>query len=247
MVEGCFAKGTVGMVSGDGGIGKSLLLQQLATVAAIGAPGGGGRKWLGLDVRPGRVLFLGCEDDEPEMVRRQADINRHYGCEFGDLDEDLLLLPRVAQDNTLLEFENYTRKPKPTEFFNRIWARAAQFGAQYVIVDTATQTFRGNQLVELDVVAYISLLRRLAIKLQGVVIFTKHPSNTGRALGTGESGSVAWNNSVRSRLYLHEDKDGLQLAGMKSNYGPKLKALPLEWRQGVYVRPDDVSPPWWAR
>ncbi len=55
--------------------------------------------------------------------------------------------------------------------------------------------------------------------------------------GTGESGNVAWNNSVRARLYLHEHKaQGLVLDGMKANYGPKLKPVPLRWSQGVFER-----------
>ena len=55
-----------------------------------------------------------------------------------------------------------------------------------------------------------------------------HPSLTGMNTGTGTSGSTAWNNSVRSRLYLDRvresgiepDPDARVLRTMKSNYGP---------------------------
>jgi len=72
------------------------------------------------------------------------------------------------------------------------------------------------------------------------VILTKHPSATGRALGTGESGSVQWENSVRARLYLHQHKSlGLVLSGMKSNYSRKLEPMALEWSRGVFVRREE--------
>ena len=89
---------------------------------------------------------------------------------------------------------------------------------------------------EVQVDDFITELRRLAIAIQGVVILTKHPSVTGRALGTGESGSVAWNNSVRARLYMHESKAGLELKGMASNYSRKLESIPLVWERGVFRR-----------
>jgi len=78
-------------------------------------------------------------------------------------------------------------------------------------------------------------LRRLAVAIQGAVILVKHPSAAGQALGTGESGSVAWHNGVRSRLYLHKDKAlGLTLSSRKSNYGPADLELPIRWERGVY-------------
>ena len=90
------------------------------------------------------------------------------------------------------------------------------------------------------------MLRRLAVAIQGIVILTKHPSVTGRANGTGESGSVAWENSVRARCYLHTNKDGdLVLKTMKSNYGPKGNEIRLHWEDGVF-RPEqqDYSKKW---
>ena len=72
------------------------------------------------------------------------------------------------------------------------------------------------------------------------MVLTAHPSLTGRNTGTGESGSTAWNNAVRSRLYLteaDEQADGAEriLKTMKSNYGPKGGELRLRWAKGVYM------------
>lgn len=232
MVEGCFLKGTVALLAGDGGIGKSLLCQQLATSAALG------RAWLGLSLKPGRALYLACEDDGDELHRRQYAINRDLGYAMEDvLDAGLDLIPRVGQDNALMLFNRQLWRMVRGPLMDRLVARCRETGIQYVIIDTATQTFRGNQNDETQVADYITELRRLAIAIQGVVLITKHPSMTGRALGTGESGNVAWHNSVRSRLYLHEHKAmGLVLSGMKNNYGRKLDPIPLVWERGVLLR-----------
>src|SRR6185437_9503326 len=61
---------TVTSLSGDGGVGKSLLTLQLACARATRST------WLGLDVEPGRTLYVSAEDDKDELHRRLADIAR---------------------------------------------------------------------------------------------------------------------------------------------------------------------------
>lgn len=231
MVERCFPKATVAMISGDGGIGKSLLMQQLLTSACLGA------LWLGLACERGRGLFLACEDDEDELHRRQAAINRSLGREMADaIEGGLYLAGRVGMDNALSRLDRRSWRMEPTELFKRLLGFCLQYGVNYVVVDTATQCFAGNQNDEQQVVQFINQLRRLAIAIQGVVLITKHPSLSGRALGTGESGNTAWHNSVRSRLYVYERKDGVtELRGMKANYGRKLDKIALKFDRGAFV------------
>src|SRR6202041_1010035 len=50
---------------GDGGVGKSLLAQQLQTGTALGS------SWLGLPVEDIASLGVYCEDDDEELWRRQ--------------------------------------------------------------------------------------------------------------------------------------------------------------------------------
>lgn len=237
MVENCFVKSTVALVSGDGGIGKSLLMQQLLTCAATE------NRWLGKTVVPGRGLMLACEDDMDELWRRQVAINRHLGIDMRDLVEGdlepcrrLQIWPRTGQDNALMYLERSTWRMTGTDFLKRVQLRCLRDRITYLVIDTATQTFRGNQNDETQVMDYITELRRLALRIQGVVIVTKHPSMSGRALGTGESGNVSWRNSVRSMFYLHRDKAGqLVFEGRKSNYGPQNQKTAIKWREGVYV------------
>lgn len=238
MVEDIALQGTVVMLSGDGGKGKSLIMQQLCSSAALG------RDWLGLGVVSGRALYLACEDDEDELWRRQAKINDDLLTTMIDVDEGgLFIVPRVGLDNQLVWFNRKEWRLEPTGLFQRMWDFCSRQGVQYVVIDTATATFSGNQNDEQQVMYFISLLRRLAVALQGVVIITKHPSLTGRATGTGESGSVTWQNSVRARIYLHDSDKGLVLKTMKSNYGASGNQIPLLFKNGVFVRD---TPAEWA-
>jgi RecA-family ATPase len=237
MVENVGLKGTVVMLSGDGGKGKSLLMQQLLSSAALG------RDWLGLGVASGKGLLISCEDDEDELWRRQEKINNDLLCSMTDVCEGgLAMQSRVGQENLLVAFDRKAWRVEATSLFRDVWDYCLHEGTQYVVIDTATATYGGNQNDEQQVSAYITLLRRLAMRIQGVVILTKHPSFTGRANGTGESGSVTWNNSVRSRIYLHEDKDEhLVLKTVKSNYGASGGSIPLIWENGVFIRDEPAD------
>ncbi|MDE2103661.1 MAG: AAA family ATPase [Patescibacteria group bacterium] len=237
LVEDRFTRGSIALFSGDGGIGKSLLLQHLCTCAVLG------RAWLGLKVEPGRAMFIGCEDDEDELHRRQVAINRTLGVDMEDvLEAGLTLHGRVGRDNTLSRLDRKTWRMETTDLFARILDACLRDGISYVVLDTATQMFAGNQNDEQQVVQFANQCRRLAVAIQGVVILTKHPSMSGRALGTGESGNVAWNNSVRTRLYLHRDKmDNVFLETMKSNYGRRGDKIPLRWERGCFVRIDEPA------
>jgi RecA-family ATPase len=119
---------------------------------------------------------------------------------------------------------------------DRLVTRCRRTGVQYVIIDTTTKTFAGNQNDPRHVTAFVDELQKLAIAIDGIVILTQHPSMRGRLTGTGESGSVQWENAVRSRLYLHTHKaKGLILEGMKANYSEKPEPLALEFKHGVFA------------
>lgn len=231
MVEGAIPKGQVCLLAGVGGIGKSLLAQQLCTCAALGRP------WLGLSCRPGRALFFGCEDDRDELWRRQRDICRTLGVSLTDAGEaGLELAPRVDFENTLSRLDKAAWQMVVTDLFVALAERCRDLGISYVVIDTATQTFGGNQNDERHVVQFCNQLRKLAVMIEGCVILTKHPSAAGRSNGTGESGSVAWSNSVRSRLYLHKENGNTTLDLLKSNYGPVSISIPVLWQRGCFIR-----------
>jgi RecA-family ATPase len=241
-VDGAFLAGTVAMMSGDGGLGKSLLMQQLATAAALG------RKWVGFATKPCRTLAIFCEDDRDELHRRQEAINRHYDCGMSDL-EDVIMQDRAGRDSVMVGFDKWGSEPKTTAIYEAIEREVEDFGVQILILDTRRAIFRGNEIDYQQAAATITTLRRLAIKMQGAVILTDHPSNEGLASGSGISGNRAWSNSVRSRLYLHaagkkedEKPNERVLRTVKSNYAPRGK-IDLKWENGVFVK---VETEWWS-
>lgn len=233
---------TVTGLYGDGGLGKSLLAQQLMTSTAIIRP------WLGLPVEHVRSLGVFCEDHEDELHRRQADINQVYGCEFSDL-EDVRWLPRFGEDNLLMTFEG--SEGMTTPFFEELLAQALEFGAQLIIIDTVADTFGGNENDRGQVRQFVqACLGKLARDIDGCVVALAHPSRAGLATGTGDSGSTGWSNSFRSRAFLHlpeadegaePDRNERMLSRKKANYAFREEQLELRWQKGVFIREGETD------
>jgi hypothetical protein len=229
-------QGTVTMLGGDGGVGKSLLVQQLVTACACGLP------WLGLPVRRCRALGIFCEDSGDELHRRQARINAAYGIDFADLG-NCLWASRVGHDNLLWEKEGAYDPPRATPLFDQILASAVAFGAGLVVIDSLHDVYGANENARPEARQFVQHLQMIAEATAGAVILTAHPSLSGMASGTGMSGSTAWNAAVRSRLYLTrprpeaEDDDARRLERKKANYAKANDSLALRWVDGV-LAPD---------
>ncbi|EYD75009.1 RecA-family ATPase [Rubellimicrobium mesophilum DSM 19309] len=230
---------TVTLFSGDGGTGKSLLALQLAAGVATGCG------WLGMPARPGRVIFLSAEDDEDELHRRTADILRATERTYDDVDG--LTLRSLAGEDALLAIESGLALMQ-SELFNELERRACDEAPALVVIDTLADVYPANENDRMKVRQFIGILRGLALRQKCAVMLLGHPSLSGLASGSGSSGSTAWNNSVRSRLYLrritsegHEpDPDKRVLGTMKSNYGRVGGEIAMTWQQGVFV--PEVTP-----
>ncbi len=227
--------GHVTLNYGDGGTGKTLLTQQLMTSCATAKP------WCGLAVEPCRAFALFCEDDEDELHRRQADICDAYGISFSDLG-DMRWVSAVGADNLLVTFDADSR-PYPTERFTQLREAVTTFGARLVILDTAADTFGGNENDRAQVRQFIgNILTGLARDIDGAVILNAHPSRSGlSASGDLDGGSTGWSNSARSRWGLARpagedvpaDTPERVLSRRKANYASKGTEIRLRWQQGV--------------
>lgn len=227
---------TVTILNGDGGVGKSLLALQLAAASAMASDS------LGLQPAPGRVLYIGAEDEADEFQRRLADITSAHGRQLDSLTEFRLL--SLADADATLAAPDRTGRLQPTELYARIVEYAAEFRPRVIVLDTAADLFGGDEIKRGQVRQFIGMLRTLAISFDAAVILLAHPSLQGMQSGSGSSGSTAWNNSVRSRLYLTRDKDDPELRSlevMKANYGQTGKSLKLRWKDGAFVL-DDGKP-----
>jgi RecA-family ATPase len=241
LVQGAFVKGSVAILAGDGGLGKSLLMQQLMTASWTG------QNWLGMRTQKCRSLAVFCEDDIDELHRRQERINEHYGCGMRDL-EGVMIESRPGRDCVLMQFKQWGGDGRETPMLAQVKHAARTHGAKIVILDTVADVFSGNEVDRNQPRTFIRALRQLALEIQGVVILTQHPSNEGMASGTGRSGSTGWHNSVRSRLYLTKPKgtDDTQtnerlLKTMKQNAGPFGGKISLTWEKGVFKLTDQTG------
>lgn len=237
MVADIIPRGNVTMLSGDGGLGKSLLTMQLLTCAATG------QLWLGRGTASCKALGIFCEDDANELRRRQAAICRSLGIEFGDL-ENLSVVSRAGEDSDLMTLDRYNRLGGPSPFFEQVYQHARTFGAELVVLDSLHDLYPGNENSRPETRKFVSMLRRFAIDINGAVIVNAHPSKDGLATGTGTAGSTAWNNAVRSRLYLtrpaatgedEPDQDIRLLKTMKANYSRTGGIIEVRYEDGVFV------------
>jgi RecA-family ATPase len=227
---------SVTLFNGDGGTGKSLLAMQLQVAAGLG------RKWLGYPVEAVRSLGLYAEDDGDEIHRRLSDILKSEDASFTDCGE-ALFSSRVGEEN-VLGMPNSDGQIRATLLYESLLGTALELGVQLVVLDTVADCFGGNENYRNEVRQFVNLLRRLAMEIDGAVVLTAHPSKGGLADGSGYSGSTAWNNTVRSRLYLtRPDRDpGAEapdrteriLKTMKSNYSGAEDQITLKWVQGVF-------------
>lgn len=226
---------------GDGGTGKSLLAMQLMTSITLG------KEWIGLPTAELKTWGLFCEDNPDELHIRQNDINRSYGCDFSDL-KGMRWLSGAGEDNILMGFDAKSGAPLVTNFYKQIEKDVLESGSQFVVIDTAADTFGGLENNRGHVRQFIGLLTGLAMKINGAVLFCAHPSAAGMANGRGDGGSTGWNNSVRSRMYFttpkSDDPDAPQFATddrilkrMKANYAPREEEIQLTWKEGAFSRP----------
>jgi RecA-family ATPase len=185
---------------------------------------------------------IACEDEKDELHRRQARINEGLGIDMADL-LDVYWIARAGLDNVMMNFPGDGRGEK-THFFDQVKAKAGDIGAQLIVLDTAADLFGGNENIRPQVRQFINSLTSIALEIDGAVLLLAHPSQSGKDKGTGESGSTAWNNSVRSRLYFTrpkpkdgepEDKDARHLSREKSNYAQVGAEVPMRYSNGAFV------------
>jgi len=241
MLEGWEPRRSAVLVTGLGASGKSLLYQQRMTCSAAGVP------FLGVAVTPGVSIYITCEDDVDELHRRQASINAALGIGWNDLRGRLKLVSlKGLQNNELCTFDSSGRMDT-TPRWQSILATVRAIGATHVVLDNVAHLFAGSEIVRNHVAAFIGLLDRLAVDIGGGVILLGHPNKEGAEY----SGSTAWENQVRSRIYLSlgqqdsggvSDPDARELTNSKPNYSRRGEAIKFMWHKWAFVREDDLPP-----
>ena len=223
----------VTLLSGDGGIGKSLLGLQLCGAAAAG------REWMGIATPSCPSLYISCEDDEDELHFRLECLQKHEP--MAKLDR-LHIIDRAGKENILAAPDLRSGVLKPTPFFQAIEATVKKIGAGLLVLDAAADLYGGDENNRSQVRSFVQMLRGIALRNDCTVILLSHPSVDAMKNDRGYSGSTAWNNSVRSRLYFSSpptqdgetDTDARILELKKSNRAQRGLKLCLRWKNGVF-------------
>ncbi|NTT85737.1 AAA family ATPase [Tabrizicola fusiformis] len=212
IVEGLVADEDVTLLGGHGGIGKSFLALQMACAVALGEP------ILGCKTRQNRVLYYSAEDSRKRLTRRLRTIVDKAGYDDASVKKNLLVLDASEVDPLFGEtFVDVGSGEKPymvkqtvgTKDFLNLSKMVEAFDPQLVIVDGASDTFDGNEIVRREVRAFIKLLRTAHPKRKVGVLLMVHidrASARGHVSNDdGYAGSGQWHNSSRRRLWLQAE------------------------------------------
>jgi RecA-family ATPase/5S rRNA maturation endonuclease (ribonuclease M5) len=232
----------VTILGGDGGVGKSLLALQLAVASATGT------SWIGRNPTKTRTVYVSAEDDQDEIHRRLDDITTAEGMDMRRLSE-LTLRSLAGEDALLAVADNRSGTLNTTPLLTELDQCIGDSQAGLLILDTLADLHSGQENDRAVARQFIGILRGLALRHDCTVILLAHPSLSGMSSGSGLSGSTAWNNSVRSRLYFERviedgyepDADQRKLTNKKANYARTGQEILVRWCNGLFVPEDAPS------
>jgi RecA-family ATPase len=235
VVEGWLPTGEVSSLYGDGGVGKTLLAEQLGYCVVYGLD------FFGLKTRKMHVFAALAEDDRNEVHRRIRKFERYYFFEPPGRGAEFQVYAYPSDDYAMVRFPN-DGKPVFGKFYHRLrgFLTAMSNGPKLVLLDTLADVFDGNENIRSQANYFIkNVLRKLCTDVGATVLLLAHPSRAGLSSKDILSGSTAWNNAVRNRLILtkHDTLPDLRvLTRVKSNYAKSGEQLMLAWKGGVFDR-----------
>lgn len=210
------ARGTVTMLDGDPGIGKSLLTLYLASIVSQGQPlpDQQGKPTLATGP-PGVVLLLSAEDSVTHTIKQR--------------------LTASEADQTRIKVFNTYRDAHDEEQFLTLEAQnqvllatvLAEYHPTLVILDPL-QAFLGAMDMHRsnETRPFMRRLQHLAETYQTSIVCVRHPTKPGQTLGKAMHrgmGSVDFIGAARSGLFVEQhptDKDKALLCQFKNNLAP---------------------------
>jgi putative DNA primase/helicase len=228
--DGYLPRGTVSLLGAHGGTGKSTIALMLGVCAALGKP------LFGIRTTMCKTLFVSLEDGQHIIRHRLAHICKTWAIDPEQLRERLHIVDGTAHPELYAAETRGAGETTPS--YLELRERAQADGIGLVVVDNASDAFGGDEIQRRQVRAFMRAMASVARLTDCAVLLLAHvDKNTSRNKsaqgGEGYSGSTAWHNSARSRLFMTRTDDGLlTLDHQKSNLGKLREPLTLNWLDG---------------
>ena len=238
----------VGLFSGEGGQGKSSLVQQLCVAHVLE------REWLGCMPRRGPAVYVECEDAENVLHWRLKAIAAHYGVTLAAIaDAGFQMYPLADEENAVLATApDKSGIVRPTPLYDWLYELAGDVKPVMIGIASSANVFAGNENVRTEVQQFIRLLRRIACVAHGTVLLVTQPSLTGienkSASHEGLAGTTQWHNAVRARAVMKAVKpeDGIDtglraITFHKNQYGPASATCFVRYEGGLFLPVEGMS------
>lgn len=233
--QGIVPQGHITLLAGHGGAGKSTLALQLATCAAAGVHA------LGRSTQQSSVLFVTGEDSGPMIRKRLRRICRRLGLDHDQVATWLTIIDATASPELFVEArtDGVTRGVE-TAAYAKLRDHCAKHKPEAVFLDGASDFYAASENDRASVRAFMRAIGRLA----PTVILTAHTdkmtARAGAQAGSQSySGSTAWHNAARSRLFLLRDDNRFELRHEKCNVGRLQPPMRLRWPDDGVIELDE--------
>ena len=238
--------GTVGLVTGHGGAGKTPLGLSLAACLAAD------RAFYGEDVRACVAGYYSGEDDAEELTLRLAQQAERIGMSLDDLADRLHVYALDGEsDPTLLVQRG--GDVQPTARFRWLQRECERRRIEVLVLDNLVTLFDGDLNVPGVATRVLALFARLVPPSGNVVVLAHVDKLSAKAGYSAQaySGTAAWHNRARWRWFLYAPNVGADadpgeeqesaddgrrvLEVQKNNAGPSGARYPLRLIEGVLV------------
>ena len=211
--------GTVGMLAGPGGVGKTMFELQVALAVACGGNicGGlfdGGDSGALMSTRPGKVVMVAAEEGADLIWHRLhavvATLHKH-SCLLGNETNPERLLKLWEKNLHIYPLAGISRitlmdrELESSESFKQLMA--ACDGARLVMLDPVRRFHTSDENDSGAMTALVQMLQEISSNTKAAVIFAHHTNRASSQLGQGDTagaarGSTALSDGVRWQLNL---------------------------------------------
>jgi energy-coupling factor transporter ATP-binding protein EcfA2 len=236
IVSDLIPRGSVTLLAGASGAGKTTLCQQMMTAAAFEKP------WFGLKVRRCKSFALFTEDIRDRLDERQRRIADHYEVDLFDFDDWASFMADDDKDFTLYEAPRFG-SGHPTFLWQQLSRHCKESGVELLILDNVGVIFRGDRWNDQAARDFVRFFNGQAREMGCAILVLIHPPKDRTSYFAG---TQAWENAVRQALSLESAyaddprSPDLILTIRNSNYTPhnhplRHDGVPITWKDGVLM------------